>query len=335
MLTGRGEDMGQLGGELGLQGREYWQKRKNWQWREDLQGREDWQGDGNNEERHTGEQFIMDPSTDDESEEEDLVGSENQGTIDFSDEYIKGESMTTTQSSIERIESGSFEELGKNYAPKRYKRDIKEPLKAQPKYVAPGFDNSKLKTKVQVESTDLESSLEVKLQGERLQFELETAGLKLFEQTRRRCVAAAEAFMSGKVKSLAMAAEYFNINVHTLKRGLKRGHFNKRPGIPTKVFTPEEEKKLAAYIKSLDFEVTWKQIGLAIQEALLEVTKSNPERKTGMENTGQVPCRSWVQRFADRNGLQPIKSIHCKTDDPGRYAKWQKINYKVNKLYTN
>ena len=299
-------------------------------------GKEYWQGGGNKKAGDTGEQLIHPRNTDDDGEEDDSVGTENRGTFDFSDEDIEEENMSETKKSIGEIESCTFEESETNNAPKGYKRVLNDPLEAQPKYVAPEFKNSQSKTKVTVESTDLESHLKVKLYAERLQFELENAGLKLFEQTRRRCVAAAEAYMGGKVKSLEMAAEYFSINKHTLIRGLKRGHFNKRPGIPTKAFTKEEEKKLVAYIRSLDFEVTWKQIGMAIQESLLDVTKNNPERKTGMENTGQVPHGSWVRRFAERHGLKPIKSLQSKKDDdPGRFTKWQKINYKVNKLYNN
>ena len=303
-----------------------------------MQGRDYWQGAGGSQEGDTREQLIHPRNTDDDGEEDDSVGTskltENQGTFDFSDEDIEEENESETKKSIEQIESYTFEESKTNNAPKRYKRGLTDPLEAQPKFVAPEFNNSQSKTKGPVESTDLESHLKVKLQAKSLQFELENSGLNSFEQTRRWCVAAAEAFMGGKVKSIKTAADYFNINQHTLIRGLKRGHFNKRPGIPTKAFTKEEEKKLVAYIRSLDFEVTWKQIGLAIQESLLDITKNNPERKTGMEKTGQVPHGSWVRRFADRHGLKPIKSLQCKKDDgPGRFMKWQKINYKTNKLY--
>ena len=328
LLTGRLEDTGQLGRELGFHGREVGLQELGLQGRElglqgrelGLQGRElgiQSRGLGLQEGRELGLQGNRNDekplqtygNVENESKKEYLVKkcslTENQGTFDSSDEDIKEKDMSEFQKITDEIESYTCKESKRNNKQKPIKRNRKDPFdaQAQPTYVAPKLRNSKHKAKFQTESK------EVKLQAKKLQFELENSGLHSFEQTRRRCVAAAESYIGGKVESIAMAADYFNINQHTLVRGLKRGHFNKRPGKPTKVFTPEEERKLVAYIKSLDFEVTLKQIGMAIQEALLDVTKNNVDRKTGMENTGQVPHGSWVRRFALRNGIKPIKSL--------------------------
>ena len=141
--------------------------------------------------------------------------------------------------------------------------------------------------------------------------------------------------MTGKVNSLAMAAEYFNVKQNTLNTGLKRGFFNKR-GKSSVVFTKKEENILVGYIKSLDFEVTIKEIRSVIQEALLDVTKNNPERKTGMEDTGQMPGYSWVRRFVARNNINVLKPSNQYTSSHGlswqevdleRFEKWQRINY--------
>ena len=289
LLTGEWEDTGQLGEELGMQ------------------GRQDWQGTVDRREEQVGEE------------------GEKYGETEIDNEDKK---LKNTRNLTESIETHIPEKADKIEETNACDTDIKDPLEAQ----SPKFHIEKLQAQVEATPIDLKLNLEVKLKAKKLLFKLENSGLTLPEQKRRRCLAAAEAVLTGQVGTVRMASDYFNVNQHTLTQGLKRGSFKKNPGRVKKAFTDEEEKKLVSYIRSLDFEVTMKQIGTAVQEALLDVTKKNPERKTGMEDTGQMPGYSWVRRFVARNRLNTLKPLNQFAQnwqelDMEKFAKWQRINY--------
>ena len=70
--------------------------------------------------------------------------------------------------------------------------------------------------------------------------------------------------------------------------------------------TPDEETKIKDHViwrAQIRYGVDWEMLSLLIQEVLLSVTKSNPERVTGLEDTNQLPNLSYVRRFAERHGL--------------------------------
>ena len=126
-------------------------------------------------------------------------------------------------------------------------------------------------------------------------------------ENRKRCLAAAKDISAGKFRSVRQAALYYNVGFSTLHKGLNSGGvFHCGRGTKSKVFTPKEERKLAKFIKSLDFQLNHMQLQRAIQDALLDVTKDRPERKMMMEDW--VPGRSWVRRFVDRNGIAVARS---------------------------
>ena len=54
---------------------------------------------------------------------------------------------------------------------------------------------------------------------------------------------------------------------------------------------------------SIGCGVDWAQLQLLIQEVLVAITTSNPDRLTGYENCGQLPNMFFVRRLADRNNL--------------------------------
>ena len=70
---------------------------------------------------------------------------------------------------------------------------------------------------------------------------------------------------------------------------------------------------------------------LLLQEILLAVTKSNPLRKTGLENSGQLPSRSWVQCFAERHNLVVCCTLGISKGrqviSPEELALWQQDTY--------
>ena len=53
----------------------------------------------------------------------------------------------------------------------------------------------------------------------------------------------------------------------------------------------------------IGYGVNWEMLSLLLQEVLLSVTKSNPERVTGLEDANQLPNLSHVSRFAERHGF--------------------------------
>ena len=126
-------------------------------------------------------------------------------------------------------------------------------------------------------------------------------------ENRKRCLAAAKDISAGKFRSVRQAALFYNVGFSTLHKGRNSGGvFHCGRGTKSKVFTPREERKLAKFINSLDFQLNHMQLQRAIQDALLDVTKDRPERKALMEDW--VPGRSWVRRFVDRHGIAVARS---------------------------
>ena len=72
------------------------------------------------------------------------------------------------------------------------------------------------------------------------------------------------------------------------------------------VLTLTEEADLLQHVKwraSIGCGVDWIQLQLLIQEVLLAVTTSNPERVTGYEKSGQLPNMSYVRRLSEKYNL--------------------------------
>ena len=264
---------------------------------------------------------------------EDLLGNggwrENEAWEECGDTDIDSEDRDLGRNCnlTENIETQIPEKVEENQAINGYNIDIKNSSEDQ----SPKFHIEKSQSQVEATPRDIKFNLDLKLKAKKLLFKLENSGLTLPEQGRRRRLAAAEAVLTGQVATVKMAADYFNVNKNSLTQGLKRGSFKKKQGRVKKAFTDEEEKKLVSYIKSLDFEVTRRQISTAVQEALLDITKNNPERKTGMEDTGQMPGYSWVRRFVERNGIKTLNPnppcVPWQEMDLEKFAKWQRINY--------
>ena len=67
-----------------------------------------------------------------------------------------------------------------------------------------------------------------------------------------------------------------------------------------------EKADLLQHVKwraSIGCGVDWIQLQLCIQEVLLAVTTSNPERVTGYEKSGQLPNMSYVRRLSEKYNL--------------------------------
>ena len=80
----------------------------------------------------------------------------------------------------------------------------------------------------------------------------------------------------------------------------------KGSGGSNKVLSLEEENLIVSHLKwraSVGCGMSWDQLASLIQEVLLAVTASNPDRVTGHEKTGQLPNKSFVRRLAERHNL--------------------------------
>ena len=147
LLSGEWEDMGELGGELGLAGLGGELGLAGLGGELSLQWREGWQPDGQTQEEQAGEDREEYGNTNCGYEEEDLEKTvdptENVDTFDFSDEDIEEEKLSTICHT-------------KDKALKEHRINFKDPLGCDIKDEAPGAFNHELNTKVQAESKDHE-----------------------------------------------------------------------------------------------------------------------------------------------------------------------------------
>ena len=120
---------------------------------------------------------------------------------------------------------------------------------------------------------------------------------------------AADDLLAGKFKNIRQAAQAYNISYGVLWAGMvKRGGEFQGSGQFTERLSLEEEQKVVDHVKwraSIGYGVDWAMLRLLLQEVLLAVTRSNPERTTGLEKLGQLPDISYVRRFAERHQLVP------------------------------
>ena len=110
----------------------------------------------------------------------------------------------------------------------------------------------------------------------------------------------------GRFSSITKCAAFYKVPYSTLYTLFTTGAEYKGSGGANKVLTLVEEAKIVTHVKwraSIGCAVTWAQLAFLIQEVLLAVTASNPDRVTDHEKTGQLPNKSCVRRLAERHNL--------------------------------
>lgn len=110
----------------------------------------------------------------------------------------------------------------------------------------------------------------------------------------------------GRFSSVKKCAAYHKVAYSTLYTLFTRGEEYKGSGGANKVLSVEEEASIVAHVKwraSVGCGITWFQLTSLIQEILIALTTSNPERQTGFEKTGQLPNINFVRRLAERHNL--------------------------------
>ena len=110
----------------------------------------------------------------------------------------------------------------------------------------------------------------------------------------------------GRFSSIKKCAAYHKVAYSTLYTLFTRGEEYKGSGGANKVLSIDEEASIVSHVKwraSVGCGITWSQLTSLIQEVLVALANSNPERQTGFENTGQLPNINFVRRLAERHNL--------------------------------
>ena len=122
-------------------------------------------------------------------------------------------------------------------------------------------------------------------------------------QQKEKLKMAAQDFLAGKFSNLRQAAQHYGVYYGTLYKVLnKNGGEFKGTGQFSQQLSAEEEKKIVAHVKwrqEIGYGLDWQGLQRLIQEILVRVTQSNPDRVTGLESWGQLPEATWVRRFAE------------------------------------
>ena len=121
-----------------------------------------------------------------------------------------------------------------------------------------------------------------------------------------QCMKAVSAYKSGQFKSMRKCSNFYNICNSTLRNLIKKDVQYQGSGNKLSCLTQQEEISIVAHIKwraSIGCGMDWRQLEFLIQEVLLGVKESNPERTTGYESTGQMPNKDFVKRLAKRHNL--------------------------------
>ena len=125
--------------------------------------------------------------------------------------------------------------------------------------------------------------------------------------------AAAVQYRAANFKNLNQAAKAFGVCYRTLHRGVTGGlkagslpeEFRGSGQFSTRL-TANEEMKVRNFViwkQKIGYGLDWQGLQRFLQEVFVTIVEGNPEQRTGLENCGQLPCMSWVQRFATRNNL--------------------------------
>ena len=115
--------------------------------------------------------------------------------------------------------------------------------------------------------------------------------------------AALKDFEKGTFKSILQCAAHHKVAYSTLHRLLTNIQSNGFVGSGRKqiCLSEKEEDKILQHVKwraSVGYGVNWHQLTLLIQEVLIAVKSVNPTRKTGYEDSNQLPNIDFVRRFA-------------------------------------
>ena len=117
---------------------------------------------------------------------------------------------------------------------------------------------------------------------------------------------ACEQYNQGKFKSIFAASKHFGLSYTCLYRYLVNGDTFAGKGRKSCVLTEEEELKIVNHViyrQKIGCGMTYLQLQLIIQEVLIAVTTSNPDRSSPYAESGHFPNRDFARALADRHNL--------------------------------
>ena len=113
-------------------------------------------------------------------------------------------------------------------------------------------------------------------------------------------------YQQGKFDSIYAASQHYGLSYTSLHRYLVYGDSYNGKGRKSKVLTAEEEQKIVDHViyrQKIGCGMTYLQLQLLIQEVLVAVTSSNPERSSPYADNGHFPNRFFARKLAVRNNL--------------------------------
>ena len=126
-------------------------------------------------------------------------------------------------------------------------------------------------------------------------------------EVRNKLERAAKDWMSGKFKSLAECSKVHGVNYRTLHKGIvKNGGEFKGSGQFSTILSGDEEKLVmdhVLYVEKIGYGESLHTLRILVHELLIAAKNVNPNRITGLEAVNQMPTRSWVNRFCERQQL--------------------------------
>ena len=117
---------------------------------------------------------------------------------------------------------------------------------------------------------------------------------------------ACEQYNQGKFKSIFAASKHFGLSYTCLYRYLVNGDSFAGKGRKSNTLTEEEELKIVNHViyrQKIGCGMTYLQLQLIIQEVLIAVTTSNPDRTSPYAELGHFPNRDFARALADRHNL--------------------------------
>ena len=117
---------------------------------------------------------------------------------------------------------------------------------------------------------------------------------------------ACDEIQKGMFPSIFAASKHYNLSYGSLYKYLVHGDSYTGKGRKSQVLTPEEEQKIAdhvVYRQQIGCGMTFYQLQLLIQEVLVAVIASRPDRSSPYADNGHFPNLFFARRFAARHNL--------------------------------
>ena len=113
-------------------------------------------------------------------------------------------------------------------------------------------------------------------------------------------------YQQGKFETIYEASKHYGLSYTSLHRYLVDGDTPSGGGRKSNVLTEEEEQKIVDHViyrQKIGCGMTYLQLQLVIQEVLVSVISSNPERSSPYADNGHFPNRYFVRNLAARYNL--------------------------------